>query len=104
VPVDPPALADVAQRLGDQLAARRRELGITQEQLAERVGIHRVQIQNIERGYSDRTKRTPSNPRLSTLIALCRELQLKATIDVTSPIGLEIAFEARIAPRTAPDA
>lgn len=82
-----------ARRLGEQLAARRRERGMTQEQLAERLGITRNQLQNIEQGWSDRAKRTPSNPRLSTLVALCRELDFTARIDVVSGGDVVVVLE-----------
>ena len=78
---------------GAQLAQRRRDLGLPQDKLAEAVGISRVQLQNIEHGWSDRSKRTPANPRLSTLVALCRELAGRVTIDVSSPVGVVVEFD-----------
>jgi transcriptional regulator with XRE-family HTH domain len=39
-----------ARRLGDRVRTLRRELGITQETLADRSGLHRTYIADIERG------------------------------------------------------
>jgi transcriptional regulator with XRE-family HTH domain len=78
--------------LGARLAQRRKDLGLPQDRLAEAVGISRVQLQNIERGWSDRAKQTPANPRLSTLVALCRALDGRLTIDITTPAGVTIEF------------
>ncbi|MFB7776942.1 helix-turn-helix domain-containing protein [Streptomyces bauhiniae] len=47
---------------GDRLRIARREAGLTQDQLAERTGLDRVQISEIERGYRD--------ARLSTLMRI----------------------------------
>lgn len=64
------------RRLADALADRLRELraatGLTQEQVAHAAGLHRNHYQLLESGLSDRRKQTPANPRLSTLVALCR--------------------------------
>jgi len=84
---------EAARLLGLQFAARRRELGLTQEQLAHRSGIGRNQIQNIEHGYADRKSRRPVQFKLDTIVALCRALDLQARIDVTSPVGLELLYE-----------
>ncbi len=42
--------ADVRERFGDAVRARREELGLTQEDLADRAGIHRTYLSDIERG------------------------------------------------------
>ena len=76
---------------GAQIAARRKALRIPQDKLAEAVGISRVQLQNLEIGLSDRSKGTPANPRLRTLIGLCRELH--GRIDLAYPGGAVIVFE-----------
>lgn len=83
---------DVAT-LGKQLRARREQLDRPQDELALAVGISRVQLQNIESGLSDRAKRTPANPRLSTLVALCRELGGRLVIDVAAPSGVMVEFD-----------
>src|SRR3954463_1581641 len=41
---------DIRERFGDAVRARREELGLTQEALAERAGIHRTYLSDVERG------------------------------------------------------
>ena len=41
---------DVRERFGDAVRARREELGLTQEDLADRAGIHRTYVSDVERG------------------------------------------------------
>lgn len=88
-PDDQPVFDAVA--FGLRIAQRRKRMRIPQDRLAEAVGISRFQLQNLEHGWSDRAKRTPANPQLSTLIGLCRELG--GRIDVVYPAGLEIVFD-----------
>jgi transcriptional regulator with XRE-family HTH domain len=70
-----PAEPELERRLADALAGRLRELrsakGLSQEAVAHAAGIHRNHYQLLESGLSDRTKHSPANPRLSTLVALC---------------------------------
>ncbi len=54
--------------LAMQLRRRRETVGLTQERAAERAGLSRNHYQLLEAGLSDRAKKTPSNPRLSTLV------------------------------------
>ena len=42
--------ADIRERFGDAVKVRREELGLTQEELAERAGIHRTYLSDVERG------------------------------------------------------
>jgi len=44
------ARPDIRERLGFALKIRREELGLTQEELAEKAGIHRTYLSDIERG------------------------------------------------------
>ncbi|MGB3696845.1 MAG: helix-turn-helix transcriptional regulator [Gordonia sp. (in: high G+C Gram-positive bacteria)] len=69
----------LSKQLGVQIARRRHELALSQEALAEAVGISANHIQLLESGLSDRKKRSPANPRLNTLVALSRALQLPLT-------------------------
>lgn len=66
---------ELDRRLADALAERlrdlRRDTGLTQEQVAHEAGLNRNHYQLLESGLSDRRKKTPANPRLSTLVALC---------------------------------
>ena len=41
---------DIRERFGFAVKARREELGLTQEDLAELAGIHRTYVSDIERG------------------------------------------------------
>ena len=44
------ATPDIRERFGDAVRARREELGLTQEELADRAGIHRTYLSDVERG------------------------------------------------------
>jgi transcriptional regulator with XRE-family HTH domain len=41
---------DIRERFGDAVRGRREELSLTQEDLADRAGIHRTYVSDIERG------------------------------------------------------
>jgi transcriptional regulator with XRE-family HTH domain len=41
---------DVRERFGDAVRARREVLALTQEELADRAGIHRTYLSDVERG------------------------------------------------------
>jgi transcriptional regulator with XRE-family HTH domain len=41
---------DVRERFGDAVRNRRDELGLTQEELAHKAGLHRTYVSDIERG------------------------------------------------------
>jgi transcriptional regulator with XRE-family HTH domain len=65
----------IAERLAECLAELRKAAGLTQAQLAERVGISRAYLAALERGLSSATK-APPNPSRQILDALARELGL----------------------------
>lgn len=44
------AKPDVRERFGYAVKVRREELGLTQEDLAEKAGIHRTYLSDVERG------------------------------------------------------
>ena len=44
------ARGDIRERFGFAVKLRREELGLTQEDLAERAGIHRTYLSDVERG------------------------------------------------------
>ena len=44
------AKPDVRERFGFAVKGRREELGLTQEDLAEKAGIHRTYLSDVERG------------------------------------------------------
>ena len=68
---------------------RRKELGLTQEQLAERTGISRNQIQNIENNRNNSKdpvtgRPGPGNARLDTVFLLADALSLSVS-DLIDP-------------------
>lgn len=71
-PPDGAELHSLRLAFGDRLRAARREAGLTQEQLAERAGIDRAAVSEIERGQRD--------ARLSTLLRI--ESALGARLDL----------------------
>jgi transcriptional regulator with XRE-family HTH domain len=44
------ARPDIRERFGNAVRARREELGLTQEELAGRAGIHRTYLSDVDRG------------------------------------------------------
>lgn len=44
------ARSDIRERFGDAVRTRREQLGLTQEDLADKAGIHRTYLSDIERG------------------------------------------------------
>lgn len=85
VPVDPDSLDRVAVVLGEKVRALRERNLWTQEELAERAGISRNQVQNIE--HSRNNTRDPKtgrpgrgNPRLETIFHLADALGVSPVI------------------------
>jgi transcriptional regulator with XRE-family HTH domain len=62
------ARADIRERFGFAVKLRREELGLTQEELAHRAGIHRTYLSDVERGGR--------NLSLVNIERLARALQL----------------------------
>jgi transcriptional regulator with XRE-family HTH domain len=58
----------IKQRFGKAIRRRRRELDLSQEQLAEQAGLHRTYISNLERGEL--------NPSLETIEKLANALNI----------------------------
>ena len=63
--------SDVKQRFGKAIRRRRRELDLSQEELAERAELHRTYVSDIERG--DR------NPSLENIEKLAKALNIKVS-------------------------
>lgn len=61
--------------IGSRFHARRKELGLTQEQVAELADLHNVTISNIELGKRE--------PELDTYIKLCHTLQISLDYALT---------------------
>lgn len=57
--------------MGERIKARRCELGLSQEELANRAGVSRVQISNLERGES-------KNIQSKTALAIAEALDTTA--------------------------
>lgn len=62
---------EALRRFGEAVRARRQELGLSQEQLAERSGLHRTYVGSLERGERN--------------VALLNLYELAAALDM--PIG-----------------
>jgi len=87
----PPAYYRAAELLGKRVYDRRTALGMTQEQLAERTGISRNQIQNIEKNRNNSKdpetgKPGPGNARLDTIFLLAQALET-SPLDLIDPEG-----------------
>ena len=65
------ARPDVRERFGDAVRSRRELLGLTQEDLAGKAGIHRTYLSDIERGSR--------NPSLINIERLARALSLRTS-------------------------
>ncbi len=88
------AYEQAAAALADKVRERRLELGLNQEQLAERSGLSRNQVQNIERNRNNsRDPQTgrpgPGNARLDTLFSLAHALEVEVTFLVDPRARLE---------------
>ena len=55
-------------KLGSNLRAARKKLGLTQEQVAERSGVHVTEISRMEAGKRD--------PQVSTLLKLAKAVEV----------------------------
>ena len=70
----------IKQRFGKAIRRRRRELDLSQEELAERAELHRTYISNIERGEL--------NPSLETMEKLVKALNITVS-DLFANYGIE---------------
>lgn len=89
----------VAKSLGAKVRARREQLRLTQEDLAELSGVSRNQIQNIEHSRNNsRDPRTSQlgrgNPRLDTVFALADALQVEVGELIDPTRGLSSADQS----------
>lgn len=85
-----------AQRLGILLQSHRVDLGITQEKVALAAGISRQHYQQMEYGYSDRATRSPSNPKLRSLLRIVAILDIppEEVVEALWPTTAQKAPEA----------
>ncbi|WP_353650347.1 helix-turn-helix transcriptional regulator [Nakamurella sp. A5-74] len=75
--------ARAAEHLGNRVREYREAHGLTQEQLAERAGISRNQVQNIEHSRNNSRdadgRQGSGNPRLDTVFALADALNIEVS-------------------------
>ncbi len=72
---------DINQRFGKAIRRRRRELDLSQEELAERAEIHRTYISSIERGQR--------NPSLENIEKLTKALDISIS-ELFANYGIEV--------------
>lgn len=77
--------SDIKKRFGKAIRRRRRELDLSQEELAERAELHRTYVSDIERG--DR------NPSLENIEKLAKALNTKVS-DLFSKYGVDDRSES----------
>ena len=70
------AKPDVRERFGYAVKVRREELGLTQEDLAEKAGIHRTYLSDVERGT--RNLSLINIERLAAALAMSRSVLFAA--------------------------
>lgn len=78
---------DYARQLGHNLLDRRRQAGLTQEEVAHRAGTTRNHYQLLERGYWQQGR--PSNPKLSVVVRLALVLNVDLADLLPSPAELD---------------
>ena len=61
----------VTKRVGQNLRRAREELGISQEDLADRAGLHRTYVSGVERGVR--------NPTVTVLEKLAKALKVRSS-------------------------
>jgi transcriptional regulator with XRE-family HTH domain len=71
----PPTWEEFGKEIGVRLQKARERRGLSQERTAHLAGIASYTYQKFEKGES--RPGTPLNPRLSTLLALCRVLEVR---------------------------
>ncbi len=71
----PPTWEEFGREIGVRLQKARERRGLSQERTAHLAGIASYTYQKFEKGES--RPGTPLNPRLSTLLALCRVLEVR---------------------------
>ena len=92
MPAQPETLDKVAESLGRKVRLLRERHQWTQEQLAERSGVSRNQIQNIEKSRNNSRgpggKPGRGNPRLDTIYHLAEVLGVKPALLIDPDLAL----------------
>jgi transcriptional regulator with XRE-family HTH domain len=78
-----PTWEEFGREIGVRLQRAREQRGLSQERTAHLAGIASYTYQKFEKGES--RPGSPLNPRLSTLLALCRVLELRLVDLVPDP-------------------
>jgi transcriptional regulator with XRE-family HTH domain len=91
VPAEP-LTAEVAQAFGRRLYAARRRLGISQQELADRVDMSRETISRLERGLANESRKSSADPTLTALLALSRALGMQLRLDMALNGDVVIEF------------
>lgn len=89
MPYASPLERHLAESLARTLQERRGAARLTQEQVAERMGISRQHYQLYESGIGNRRTRGPLNPTLATLVALARALETTVPDLIDEAFGRE---------------
>ena len=63
-----------SQEFGLRLQRRRRDLGLTQEAVANTAGLSRTYYGSLEKGVGDRSRNEPANPSMVALIQVAGAL------------------------------
>ena len=74
----------VLNELGERMAHRRIQLGLTQTALSEQAGVSRSTVDRLERGHS---------VQLTNLVRVLRELKLLDNVDVLLPAATPTPME-----------
>ncbi len=69
-----PLEKDIASLFAKTIRERREELGMSQEEVAQKAGIDRNHYQLMEHARSDRKSNRPVNPQMFTLLRLAEAL------------------------------
>jgi transcriptional regulator with XRE-family HTH domain len=83
-----PTWEEFGREIGVRLQRARERRGLSQERTAHLAGIAAYTYQKFEKGES--RPGAPLNPRLSTLVALCRVLELRLEDLVPDPAPTEL--------------
>jgi transcriptional regulator with XRE-family HTH domain len=78
VPRKKPRSSVVARRFGEELKRCRKKAELTQDEVANRAGIHRTEVSLLERGLRE--------PRLGTVLNLAAALEVPV-IDLVGPLA-----------------
>jgi transcriptional regulator with XRE-family HTH domain len=79
-----PTWEEFGREIGVRLQRAREQRGLSQERTAHLAGIASYTYQKFEKGES--RPGSPLNPRLSTLLALCRVLELRLEDLLPEPV------------------